>query len=445
MKLWDKGVKVDKKIEQFTVGQDRELDLQLAAFDVLGSLAHIEMLESIGLLEKNELKQIQEALRKIYSSIKNDAFVIEDGIEDVHSQIEFLLTQSLGDIGKKIHSGRSRNDQVLLDLKLFTRNKLEEIVREARLLFDELIAKSNQYKDVLIPGYTHLQVAMPSSFGLWFGAYAESLTDDLLVLQSAYKVVNQNPLGSGAGYGSSFPLNRQMTSDLLGFDNLSYNVVYAQMGRGKMEFTVLSALANMAMTIAKLSMDACLYNSQNFNFFSFPDEFTTGSSIMPHKKNPDVFELIRARANALQMLPAQIQAVTSNLPSGYHRDYQLTKEFFMPSFDKMLSCLELTRIMLSEVKVSEDILKDDRYKYLFTVEEVNKMVVEGVPFRDAYKKVGQTVEAGEFKYDGEVKHVHEGSIGNLCNDKIVCKMNETFVAFNFHKTKEAYMNLLNRI
>nr|WP_320119648.1 argininosuccinate lyase [uncultured Marinifilum sp.] len=445
MKLWDKGVKVDKKIEQFTVGQDRELDLQLAAFDVLGSLAHIEMLESIGLLEKDELKKIQEELRKIYSSIKNEAFVIEDGIEDVHSQIEFLLTQELGDIGKKIHSGRSRNDQVLLDLKLFTRNKLEEIVREARLLFDELIAKSNQYKDVLIPGYTHLQVAMPSSFGLWFGAYAESLTDDLLVLQSAYKVVNQNPLGSGAGYGSSFPLNRQMTSDLLGFDNLSYNVVYAQMGRGKMEFTVLSALANMAMTIAKLSMDACLYNSQNFNFFSFPDEFTTGSSIMPHKKNPDVFELIRARANALQMLPAQIQAVTSNLPSGYHRDYQLTKEFFMPSFDKMLSCLELSRIMLSEVKVNDDILKDDRYKYLFTVEEVNKMVVEGVPFRDAYKKVGQMVEAGEFKYNGEVKHVHEGSIGNLCNDKIVCKMNETFVAFNFHKTKEAYMNLLNRI
>lgn len=445
MKLWDKGVKVDKKIEQFTVGQDRELDLQLAAFDVLGSLAHIEMLESIGLLEKDELKKIQEELRKIYSSIKNDAFVIEDGIEDVHSQIEFLLTKELGDIGKKIHSGRSRNDQVLLDLKLFTRNKLEEIVREARLLFDELIAKSNQYKDVLIPGYTHLQVAMPSSFGLWFGAYAESLTDDLLVLQSAYKVVNQNPLGSGAGYGSSFPLNRQMTSDLLGFDNLSYNVVYAQMGRGKMEFTILSALANMAMTIAKLSMDACLYNSQNFNFFSFPDEFTTGSSIMPHKKNPDVFELIRARANALQMLPAQIQAVTSNLPSGYHRDYQLTKEFFMPSFDKMLSCLELSRIMLSEVKVNDDILKDDRYKYLFTVEEVNKMVVEGVPFRDAYKKVGQMVEAGEFKYNGEVKHVHEGSIGNLCNDKIVCKMNETFVAFNFHKTKEAYMNLLNRI
>ena len=445
MKLWDKGVKVDKKIEQFTVGMDRELDLQLAAFDVLGSLAHIEMLESIGLLEKTELKLIQEELRKIYSSIKNNDFVIDDGTEDVHSQIEYQLTLALGDIGKKIHSGRSRNDQVLLDLKLFTRNKLEEIVREGRLLFDELIAKSNENKDVLIPGYTHLQVAMPSSFGLWFGAYAESLSDDMMVLQAAYKVVNQNPLGSGAGYGSSFPLNRQMTTDLLGFRDLSYNVVYAQMGRGKMEFTVLSALANMAMTIGKLAMDACLYNCQNFNFLSFPDELTTGSSIMPHKKNPDVFELIRAHANALQMLPAQIQAVTSNLPSGYHRDYQLTKEFFMPAFDKMIACLEMTRIMLSEVKINKDVLKDERYKYMFTVEEVNQMVLNGVPFRDAYKKIGQIVEEGTFKYEGKVNHVHEGSIGNLCNDKIVDKMNDIFVGFNFNKTKEAYMNLLNRI
>ncbi|PKQ63748.1 argininosuccinate lyase [Labilibaculum filiforme] len=445
MKLWDKGVKVDKKIEQFTVGMDRELDVQLAAFDVLGSLAHIEMLESIGLLEKTELKLIQEELRKIYSSIKNDAFVIEDGTEDVHSQIEYQLTLALGDIGKKIHSGRSRNDQVLLDLKLFTRNKLEEIVREGRLLFDELIAKSNENKDVLIPGYTHLQVAMPSSFGLWFGAYAESLTDDMMVLQAAYKVVNQNPLGSGAGYGSSFPLNRRMTTELLGFRDLSYNVVYAQMGRGKMEFSVLSAIANMAMTIGKLAMDACLYNSQNFNFLSFPDELTTGSSIMPHKKNPDVFELIRAHANALQMLPAQIQAVTSNLPSGYHRDYQLTKEFFMPAFDKMIACLEMTRIMLSEVKINKNVLEDERYKYMFTVEEVNQMVLNGVPFRDAYKKIGQIVEEGKFEYKGSVKHVHEGSIGNLCNDKIVDKMNEIFIGFNFNKTKEAYMNLLNRI
>lgn len=445
MKLWDKGVKVDKKIEQFTVGMDRELDIQLAPFDVLGSLAHIEMLESIGLLEKTELKLIQEELRKIYSSIKNDAFVIEDGMEDVHSQIEYQLTLALGDIGKKIHSGRSRNDQVLLDLKLFTRNKLEEIVREGRLLFDELIAKSNENKDVLIPGYTHLQVAMPSSFGLWFGAYAESLSDDMMVLQAAYKVVNQNPLGSGAGYGSSFPLNRQMTTDLLGFRDLSYNVVYAQMGRGKMEFTVLSALANMAMTIGKLAMDACLYNCQNFNFLSFPDELTTGSSIMPHKKNPDVFELIRAHANALQMLPAQIQAVTSNLPSGYHRDYQLTKEFFMPAFDKMIACLEMTRIMLSEVKINKEVLKDERYKYMFTVEEVNQMVLDGVPFRDAYKKIGEIVEKGDFKYEGKVNHVHEGSIGNLCNNKIVGKMNDVFIGFNFNKTKEAYMNLLNRI
>lgn len=445
MKLWDKGIKVDKKIEQFTVGKDRELDLQLAAFDILGTLAHIEMLESIDLLEKDELKKIQEELRKIYSTIKNGAFVIEDDVEDVHSQIEVLLTKELGDIGKKIHSGRSRNDQVLLDLKLFTRNKLEEIVREARSLFDELIAKSNKYKKVLMPGYTHLQVAMPSSFGLWFGAYAESLTDDLMVLQAAYRVVNQNPLGSGAGYGSSFPLNRKMTTELLGFRDLSYNVVYAQMGRGKMEFTVLSALANMASTIGKLAMDACLYNSQNYEFLSFPDELTTGSSIMPHKKNPDVFEMIRANANALQMLPAQIQAVTSNLPSGYHRDYQLTKEFFMPAFDKMLACIEMTKIMLSEVKINDKILEDDRYQYLFTVEEVNRLVLKGIPFRDAYKQVGQIVEKGEFKYNGKLKYVHEGSIGNLCNDKIVNKMNEIFIGFNFNKTKEAYMNLLNRI
>ncbi|MFA8436070.1 MAG: argininosuccinate lyase [Marinifilaceae bacterium] len=445
MKLWDKGIQVDKKIEQFTVGMDRELDLQLAAFDILGSLAHIEMLESIGLLEKKELKMIQEELRKIYSSIKNETFVIEDDIEDVHSQIEYLLTQELGDVGKKIHSGRSRNDQVLLDLKLFTRNKLEEIVREARSLFDLLQEKSQNYKDVLMPGYTHLQVAMPSSFGLWFGAYAESITDDLMVLQAAYKVVNQNPLGSGAGYGSSFPLDRQMTTDLLGFDNLSYNVVYAQMGRGKMEFTVLSALANLASTLGKLAMDACLYNGQNFNFLSFPDHLTTGSSIMPHKKNPDVFEMIRAHANALQMLPAQIQAVTSNLPSGYHRDYQLTKEFFMPAFDKLIACIEMTREMLQEVKINKDIVSDEKYKYLFTVEEVNRLVLEGIPFRDAYKEVAKTVEKGEFQYKGDADYVHEGSIGNLCNDKINQKMLKIFSDFNFHKTKEAYMNLLDRI
>jgi len=445
MKLWDKGIKIDKKIEQFTVGMDRELDIELAPFDVLGSLAHIEMLESINLLENDELKQIQKEMRKIYSDIKNDAFIIEDGIEDVHSQIEFLLTSSLGDVGKKIHSGRSRNDQVLLDLKLFTRSKLEEVVRETRSLFDTLIAQSEKYKDVIIPGYTHLQIAMPSSFGLWFGAYAESLCDDLTILQAAYKVVNQNPLGSGAGYGSSFPLNRTMTTELLGFDSLSYNVVYAQMGRGKMEFTVLSALANIAATVGKLAMDACLYNSQNFNFLSFPDEFTTGSSIMPHKKNPDVFELIRAHSNSVQILPAQIQAVTSNLPSGYHRDYQLTKEFFMPSFDKINICLEMTNQMLQGVKINKDAINDDKYKYLFTVEQVNQFVLQGHTFRDAYRKVGDMLEANEFNYKQELNHTHEGSMGNLCNQQIVDKMNNVFSSFNFHKTKQAYMSLLNRI
>lgn len=445
MKLWDKGKEVNKKIEQFTVGMDRELDLELAGYDVLGSLAHIEMLESIGLLEKKELKLLQEELRKIYSSIKNGAFVIEQGTEDVHSQVEFLLTKALGDVGKKIHSGRSRNDQVLLDLKLYTRARIEDIVREARSLFDLLIDKSEAHKDALIPGYTHLQVGMPSSFGLWFGAYAESLSDDLVILQAAYKVVNQNPLGSGAGYGSSFPLNRQMTTDLLGFENLNYNVIYAQMGRGKMEFTVLSALAGMAATLGKMAMDACLYNSQNFGFLSFPDELTTGSSIMPHKKNPDVFELIRANSNALQMLPSQIHAVTSNLPSGYHRDFQLTKEFFMPAFDKLIACIEMTKAMLAEVKIKDDILKDEKYKYVFTVEEVNRRVLEGTPFRDAYRQIGQEVEDGTFSFKGEVKHVHEGSIGNLCNQQITDRMNEVFASFNFRKTKKAYMNLLDRI
>lgn len=445
MKLWDKGIKLDKKIENFTVGRDRELDLELAAFDVLGSLAHSEMLESINLITKKELKLIQREMRQIYSSIKNEEFVIDQDIEDVHSQIEFILTKALGDVGKKIHSGRSRNDQVLLDLKLFTRSKIEELVRVTRSLFDLLIEKSEEYKNVIMPGYTHLQVAMPSSFGLWFGAYAESLVDDMLILQSAYKVVNQNPLGSGAGYGSSFPLDRQMTTDLLGFDNMNYNVVYAQMGRGKMEFSVLSAVANVASTIGKLAMDACLYNSQNFNFLSFPDELTTGSSIMPHKKNPDVFELVRAKANAIQMLPAQIQSVTSNLPSGYHRDFQLTKEFFMPSFDQIISCIDMTKTMLEDVIINKEILNGDKYEYMFTVEEVNRLVLQGIPFRDAYRKVADLVSNKEFKHGDNHNYVHEGSIGNLCNDKITQRMNDIFVSFNFNKTKEATMNLLNRM
>jgi argininosuccinate lyase len=444
MKLWDKGTKINQNVENFTVGKDRELDLQLAPFDVLGSLAHCKMLTSINLLEPEELVLVEKELQKIFVDIEAGRFVIEEGIEDVHSQVELLLTQSLGDVGKKIHSGRSRNDQVLLDLKLFTRHEIERVVNEAKALFDLLIENSEKYKDILIPGYTHLQVAMPSSFGLWFGAYAEALSDDLSLLQSAFKVVDQNPLGSGAGYGSSFPLDRQMTTDLLGFEDLNYNVVYAQMGRGKMEFAVVSALSNMAYTIGKLAMDACLYNSQNFGFISFADEFTTGSSIMPHKKNPDVFELVRAKANSLQVLPTQIQAVSSNLPSGYHRDYQLTKEFFMPAFDQLISCMEMTKTMLSNVKVNEDLLEDERYQYLFTVEMVNELVLKGVPFRDAYKEVGALVESGQFKYDGDLKHQHEGSIGNLCNEAIKLKLEKTIQTFNFEKIDQAYKSLLGR-
>lgn len=444
MKLWDKGTKVNQDIEKFTVGKDRELDLELAQFDVLGSIAHCKMLASIGLLEQGELALVEKELQKIFSDIEAGRFVIEAGVEDVHSQVEFLLTEALGDVGKKIHSGRSRNDQVLLDLKLFTRYQIEKVVNEAKALFDQLIENSEKYKDILTPGYTHLQVAMPSSFGLWFGAYAEALSDDLTLLQSAFKLVDQNPLGSGAGYGSSFPLNRQMTTDLLGFEDLNYNVVYAQMGRGKMEFAVVSALSNMAYTIGKLAMDACLYNSQNFGFISFADEFTTGSSIMPHKKNPDVFELVRAKANSLQVLPMQIQAVSSNLPSGYHRDYQLTKEFFMPAFDQLISCLQMTKTMLSNVKINKDLLSDDKYQYLFTVEKVNELVLCGVPFRDAYKEVGALVESGEFKFDGDLKHQHEGSIGNLCNVQIQLKLEKTLEAFNFEKINEAYKSLLER-
>lgn len=444
MKLWDKGTKVNQDIEKFTVGKDRELDLDLAPFDVLGSIAHCKMLYRIGLLEQEELALVEKELQKIFVDIQNGNFSIDDGVEDVHSQVEFLLTQTLGDVGKKIHSGRSRNDQVLLDLKLFTRHKIEKVVNESKALFDLLIENSEKYKDVIIPGYTHLQVAMPSSFGLWFGAYAEALSDDLALLQSAFKVVDQNPLGSGAGYGSSFPLDRQMTTDLLGFENLNYNVVYAQMGRGKMEFAVVSALSNMAYTLGKLAMDACLYNSQNFGFISFADELTTGSSIMPHKKNPDVFELVRARANSLQVLPTQIHAVSSNLPSGYHRDYQLTKEFFMPAFDQLSSCLQMTKTMLADVKINKDVMNDEKYQYLFTVEKVNELVLNGVPFRDAYKEVGALVESGEFRFEGELKHKHEGSLGNLCNEAIKLKLEKTLATFNFEKIDQAYQNLLER-
>ena len=414
-KLWEKNVQVDHEVDIFTVGKDRELDLYLAKYDVLGSMAHITMLESIGLLTKEELNVLLAELRNIYAVADRGEFIIEEGIEDVHSQVELMLTRRLGDMGKKIHSGRSRNDQVLLDLKLFTRSQIQELVELVSGLFDVLISQSNRYKDVLLPGYTHLQVAMPSSLGLWFGAYAESLVDDLQLMQAAYRICNRNPLGSAAGYGSSFPLNRQMTTDLLGFDSLDYNVVYAQMGRGKMERTVAFAMAGIAATLSKLAFDACMFNSQNFGFIKLPDQFTTGSSIMPHKKNPDVFELTRAKCNKLQGLPQQIILISNNLPSGYFRDLQIIKEVFLPAFDELKDCLRMVTHMMREVKVNEHILDDDKYSLLFSVEEVNRRVLAGMPFRDAYKQVGLDIEAGKFVPSKSVNHTHEGSIGNLCN------------------------------
>jgi argininosuccinate lyase len=417
-KLWEKNVQVDQEVDTFTVGKDREMDLYLAKYDVLGSMAHITMLENIGLLEKEELTLLLSELKNIYEIAESGQFIIEEGIEDVHSQVELMLTRRLGDIGKKIHSGRSRNDQVLLDLKLFTRSQIKEVVDLVSELFNALISQSNRYKDILLPGYTHLQIAMPSSFGLWFGAYAESLVDDLQLMQAAYKVCNRNPLGSAAGYGSSFPLKRQMTTDLLGFDSLAYNVVYAQMGRGKMERTVAFALAGIAATLSKLAFDACMFNSQNFGFIKLPDQFTTGSSIMPHKKNPDVFELTRAKCNKIQGLPQQITLICNNLPSGYFRDLQIIKEVFLPAFDELKDCLRMVTYMMKEVKVNEHILDDDKYALLFSVDEVNRLVLEGIPFRDAYKQVGLNIEAGLFEPIKEARHTHEGSIGNLCNDQI---------------------------
>ncbi len=441
-KLWEKSTQVDAKIEAFTVGRDREMDVFLAKYDVLGSMAHIRMLESVGLLQADELDLLLEELKNIYQLADKGEFVIEEGVEDVHSQVEMLLTAKLGDMGKKIHSGRSRNDQVLLDLKLFARAEIEKTVTAVNELFEVLISQSNRYKDVLLPGYTHLQVAMPSSFGLWFGAYAESLADDLQLLLSAWKITNRNPLGSAAGYGSSFPLNRQMTTDLLGFDSMNYNVVYAQMGRGKMERTVANALASVAATIAKLAFDACMFTSQNFGFIRLPDEFTTGSSIMPHKKNPDVFELTRAKCNKLQSLPQQIMLITNNLPSGYFRDLQIIKELFVPAFAELTDCLEMTALMMTHVEVNAEILNDSRYDYLFSVEEVNRLASSGMPFRDAYKQVGLEIETGNFKPDKTVKHTHEGSIGNLCNDEITAYKNQVLSQFGFEKVKEAERNLL---
>ncbi len=442
MKLWEKSTEVNKEIDLFTVGKDREMDLHLAKYDVLGSMAHITMLESIDLLTKNELDLLLSELKKIYQDIENDNFIIEDGIEDVHSQVELLLTRRLGDIGKKIHSGRSRNDQVLVDLKLFTRAKIKEVAEAVEQLFQVLINQSNKYKDVLLPGYTHLQIAMPSSFGLWFGAYAESLIDDMLFLQAAYKMCNRNPLGSAAGYGSSFPLNRTMTTQLLGFDSMSYNVVYAQMGRGKMERNVAFAMASIAGSISKLAYDACLYNSQNFDFVKLPDECTTGSSIMPHKKNPDVFELTRAKCNKLQSLPQQIMMIANNLPSGYFRDLQLIKEIFIPAFDELLECIRMTTYIMTEIKVNEHILDDEKYLLIFSVEEVNRLVKEGVPFRDAYKQVGLNIEAGNFSHNKKVHHTHEGSIGNLCNEEIEVLMQKIINNFNFEKVESAEKALL---
>ena len=443
MKLWEKNVKVDHDVDVFTTGKDREMDLYLAKYDVLGSMAHITMLESIGLLTNDELQVLLKELRTIYAIADKGDFVIEEGIEDVHSQVELMLTRKLGDVGKKIHSGRSRNDQVLLDLKLFTRAQIQEITELVSALFDVLISQSERYKNVLLPGYTHLQVAMPSSFGLWFGAYAESLLDDLTLLQAAYKVCNRNPLGSAAGYGSSFPLNRQMTTELLGFDSMDYNVVYAQMGRGKMERCVSFALASIAGTLSKLSFDACLYNSQNFSFIKLPDKYTTGSSIMPHKKNPDVFELTRAKCNKIQGLPTQITLICNNLPSGYFRDMQIIKEVFLPVFDELKDCLQMVAHMVREIEINPHILEDDKYRLMFSVEEVNRLVLQGVPFRDAYKQVGLSIEAGEFVPDKSVHHTHEGSIGNLCNDKISALMRQTVDGFSFAKSNEADTKLVS--
>lgn len=441
-KLWEKSVHVTEEIDRFTVGHDRELDLYLAKYDVLGSMAHVTMLHSIGLIADEELPVLLRELRAIYQVAESGDFVIEEGIEDVHSQVELMLTRKLGDMGKKIHSGRSRNDQVLVDLKLFTRDKIREVAEAVRDLFAELQQQSERYKNVLMPGYTHLQVAMPSSFGLWFGAYAESLADDMLLLEAAYRMTNRNPLGSAAGYGSSFPLNRTMTTELLGFDSMDYNVVYAQMGRGKNERNVAFALAGIAGTVAKLAFDACMFNSQNFGFVRLPDECTTGSSIMPHKKNPDVFELIRARCNKLQALPTQVVMIMNNLPCGYFRDLQEIKEVFLPAFDQLLSCLRMATYIVARMRVNEHILDDARYDLMFSVEEVNRLASEGMPFRDAYKKVGLDIEAHQFTPNKEIHHTHEGSIGNLCNDRIAALMQATYARFGFERVSEAEKKLL---
>ncbi len=452
MKLWQKDKVSLKEVETFTVGNDRQFDSMLAPFDILASIAHVVMLESAGLLQKEEKDSLVKELKEIYISTRpihdlsagqaDSRFTIDDNVEDIHSQIELLLTQKLGDTGKKIHSARSRNDQVLVDIKLFLRSELEELVKTIQLFFELLQTQSEKYKDHLLPGYTHLQLAMPSSFGLWFGAYAESLVDDIITLKSAYTVVNKNPLGSAAGYGSSFPINRRLTTTLLGFEDLNYNVVYAQMGRGKAERIVAQSLANVADTLSKLSMDTCLYLNQNFGFISFPAELTTGSSIMPHKKNPDVFELIRSHCNRIKALPNEIMMMTTNLPSGYHRDLQLLKEHLFPAFGILKDCIEMAGLMLSKIEIKKDILTDEKYKYLFSVEEVNKLVNTGMPFRDAYKKVGMDIESGKFNYDTNIRHTHEGSIGNLCTEEIKKQMQQAVNSFPFDRVNAALNKLL---
>ena len=443
-KLWEKNIDVNPEIERFTVGKDREMDLFLARYDVLGSLAHSAMLQSIDMLTKEEMESLHAELREIYATIEKGNFTIEEGVEDVHSQVELMLTRKLGDTGKKIHSGRSRNDQVLLDLKLFTRKELQNVCEAVKELFDALLEQSDRHKEVLMPGYTHLQVAMPSSFGLWFGAYAESLADDMLFLQAAYRMCNRNPLGSAAGYGSSFPLNRTMTTELLGFDSMNYNVVYAQMGRGKCERNVAYALASVAGTLAKMAFDACMFNSQNFGFVKLPAECTTGSSIMPHKKNPDVFELLRAKCNRLQALPTDIILIMNNLPSGYFRDLQIIKELFLPAFSEIKDCLAMATYIIKRIEVNKEILNDSRYDAMFSVEEVNRLATEGMPFRDAYKKVGLDIEAGSFTPDKNIRHTHEGSIGNLCNDRISALMESIYTAMDFDKSLNAEKALLGR-
>lgn len=442
MKLWQKNTAVDRSVDRFTVGHDRELDMYLAAFDVLGSLAHTQMLAHIGLLTAEEMSLIHKELKEVYFEIEEGRFSIEEGVEDIHSQVELLLTRRIGEAGKKIHSGRSRNDQVLVDLKLYFRHEIEAVVCKTKEVFDQLQQLSEVYKDVLIPGYTHLQIAMPSSFGLWFGAYAESLVDDLEVLLAAWKVTNKNPLGSAAGYGSSFPLQRQMTTDLLGFASLNYNVVYAQMGRGKAERILAQGLSAVAGTLAKFAMDACLYMSQNFGFIKFPDHLTTGSSIMPHKKNPDVWELIRSRCNKIQALPNEIAMITTNLPSGYHRDLQLLKEGLFPAFASLKDCLEMLKLMLDHIEVNKEILNDPKYDYLFSVEVVNKMVSQGVPFREAYQTIGKAIENGTYMPLKEVKHTHEGSLGNLMNEAVKEEFDRVFQSFDFEVVQAKLKALL---